>query len=121
MTPVSTSLRFASLFAGPRDTCGLTTDNVAYCWGDNTSGQLGVATTEICGDAGPNTTQVPCATRPRAVDTALRFLWLAVGFQHTCGVATDSRADCWGSNSDGQLGDGTRNDSAIPVRVKDLK
>ncbi|MCP3696411.1 MAG: hypothetical protein GY917_29725, partial [Planctomycetaceae bacterium] len=34
-----------------------------------------------------------------------------------CGIRTDDVAMCWGSNSDGQLGDGTKNDSATPVAV----
>jgi alpha-tubulin suppressor-like RCC1 family protein len=36
---------------------------------------------------------------------------------HTCGLATDGEAYCWGRNSYGQLGDGTSVDEAQPVRV----
>jgi hypothetical protein len=35
-----------------------------------------------------------------------------------CGIATDGNAWCWGSNSKGELGDGSTTPSTIPVRVK---
>jgi alpha-tubulin suppressor-like RCC1 family protein len=35
------ALTFASVTAGYAQTCGLTTDHVAYCWGSGGSGQLG--------------------------------------------------------------------------------
>ncbi|MCX5763981.1 MAG: hypothetical protein NTU67_05025, partial [Gemmatimonadetes bacterium] len=36
-----TALTFASLTAGYQHTCGLTSASAAYCWGLNSSGQLG--------------------------------------------------------------------------------
>ena len=43
--PVSGGLRFASVAAGDTHACGLTTASLAYCWGRNSSGQLGDGTT----------------------------------------------------------------------------
>ena len=42
--PVAGGLSFASVTAGASYTCGLTTANVAYCWGENFGGQLGDGT-----------------------------------------------------------------------------
>jgi alpha-tubulin suppressor-like RCC1 family protein len=42
---VGAGLVFRSVSAGLAHTCGVTTDSVAYCWGLNSSGQLGIATT----------------------------------------------------------------------------
>ncbi|PYO28248.1 MAG: hypothetical protein DMD73_06370 [Gemmatimonadetes bacterium] len=39
--PVAGGLSFASVTAGASYTCGLTTANVAYCWGENFGGQSG--------------------------------------------------------------------------------
>lgn len=41
-----------------------------------------------------------------AAATVLAFWQLSGGSGHTCGVATDSLAYCWGYNGDGQLGAG---------------
>ena len=42
---------------------------------------------------------------------------MKIGGDHTCGLPTDGIAYCWGHNSKGQLGDGTLNDSNVPVAV----
>ena len=39
----------------------------------------------------------------------------------TCALLEDRTVRCWGSNSNGELGDGTFNDSARPVRVQQLE
>lgn len=43
---------------------------------------------------------------------------VATGVSHACGLADDGMALCWGSNGNGQLGDGTRTDRADPVPVE---
>src|SRR5262245_58724607 len=46
------------------------------------------------------------------LDSAAR---IALGSAHSCKVNDDGTARCWGSNANGQLGDGTRIDSLTPV------
>ena len=84
---------FASLTAGAIHNCGLTSAGVAYCWGDNTNGEIGNGTA-----GGPQ-------TAPVAVGGGLTFTELSAGNGFTCGVSGGA-AYCWGSNSDGQLGQG---------------
>lgn len=48
---------------------------------------------------------------------ALAFQSLAAGQGHTCGLAINGAAYCWGDNSFGALGDGTSTDRANPVLV----
>jgi len=45
---------------------------------------------------------------------------LAVGGAHICGITTTGGVKCWGSNSSGQLGDGTTTSSIYPVTVVGL-
>ena len=52
---------------------------------------------------------------------------ISAGGDHTCAVMLDGTARCWGNNSSdssfrmgGVLGDGTRINSNVPVRVIDL-
>ena len=84
--------------------CGLTKGGTAYCWGDNTNGQLGDGT--IYGHA-----------LPKAVVGDLSFVTIAAGDRHTCGLSASGAAFCWGFNSVGQLGDGTTAERLVPTPV----
>ena len=93
-TLVGGSLRWKQVDVGGDHACGVTTVGELYCWGQNASGQLGDGTvTERSG--------------PVAVAGATTS-WssVATGHSHTCAIAADGRAWCWGSNLAGQLGDG---------------
>ncbi len=115
--PVHGGRAFASVSAGgavlgdPSHACGVTRQGAAYCWGSNTDGELGSATTEICRFS------TPCSTTPAPVAGGLTFVSVSAGYQHTCGVTTDGAAYCWGANDDGRLGDGSTTDRRTPVLV----
>jgi alpha-tubulin suppressor-like RCC1 family protein len=103
--PVTGGLPFPSLSAGSDHTCGSTDAETAYCWGRNSSGQLGDGTTTD-------------RNYPDLVSTALSFITVSAGGHHTCGLEeAEFVAHCWGGNFDGQLGDGTLTDSRYPVLV----
>jgi alpha-tubulin suppressor-like RCC1 family protein len=59
----------------------------------------------------------PTASAPAFATAALTFLSVSAGYDHTCGVAIDHRAYCWGHNQDGALGDGTTTDRSTPTPV----
>ena len=98
---------------GGGHSCGVTTDDRAYCWGDNEHGQLGNGT-----NSGPEDCNGwPCSIRPVAVLGGLRFDHVSAGGNHSCGVTTDNRVFCWGYNPNGALGDGTTTTRLTPVAV----
>jgi alpha-tubulin suppressor-like RCC1 family protein len=45
---------------------------------------------------------------------------IAAGWNHTCAIDSDGGVLCWGSNDNGQLGDGSRTDRNHAVAVKNL-
>lgn len=108
-------LTFALVSAGEGlHTCGVVKDvGTAYCWGSNSSGQLGDANTGVDSD-------LPVAVAPPAGSIVpLTFGTITAGQSHTCAVVKDGgRAYCWGGNSFGELGNAQATvDSDIPVAV----
>ena len=99
------ALALRQVSTGGRHTCGVATDNRAYCWGGNTYGQLGIGSTLD-------------RSRPVAVARGLRFTQVSAGSHHTCGVTTDSSIYCWGLNDNGQLGNSSLTPRVRPVLVK---
>lgn len=113
LTPkaVTGGLAFTHISAGSDHTCGITRAGQAWCWGGNGFGQLGTGTAD---------TQLEA---PTLVAGGLTFKSISAGANLTCAVTTSNQAYCWGSDADGELGDGgpisydTRSFSRVPVRV----
>src|SRR2546422_16564 len=107
-TPFAVTLTFTAVTAGDAHTCGVTAAGAAYCWGDNSSGQLGDGTTM--------NRLSPVLVQPPA---RVSFAAVTAGAAHTCGLTpVAGTAYCWGSNSVGQLGDGTTMNRLTPVLVQ---
>lgn len=73
-----------AIAAGGSDSCAIRRDHTAFCWGDNSLGQLGNKTAGF-------------------PDVAA----IAPAGDHTCALATEGAVSCWGSNANGGIGDGT--------------
>lgn len=94
--------------AGRDHSCALKADGSAWCWGANGQRQLGDGT---------------LINRPTPVlvsGLGAGVAQLSTGLRHNCVVKTDGSSRCWGQNFDGRLGDGTTNDSSIPVLVSGM-
>ena len=89
--------------------CAVTFDNQAYCWGRNNKGQLG--------DGSTAQSNVPVAVSTSGVLAGKTIKQVTASYFHTCAIASDKEAYCWGDNTDGQLGDGSTAQSNVPVAV----
>jgi alpha-tubulin suppressor-like RCC1 family protein len=89
-------------------TCAIA-DNSLYCWGRNQVGQLGIGSTQ-------NKSTPTLVSGVLAGKSVTMLSSSGAGAEATCAVA-DSAVYCWGKNGYGQLGNGTRTDSNVPVAV----
>jgi alpha-tubulin suppressor-like RCC1 family protein len=109
-----------TLDAGDWHSMALLEDGTVRIWGDNQFGELGDGTT-----AG--------RTSPTAVPELADVTAIAVGgfigndgrddpvsFAHTLVLLADGTVSAWGSNDDGQLGDGTTSGRLAPIAVPGL-
>ena len=85
-------------------TCAVDQRGRAYCWGDNTSGQLG------SGDAEFTLNPVVVEGLKSEALKDARVVQIATMDNATCALLEDGSVQCWGSNSLGQLGIGTKDD-----------
>lgn len=100
----------AQISAGFGHTCGRSSEGLAFCWGDDSSGELGngagshgQAPTPVVGVGGTGLLQ--------------NVTQISVGSNHTCAVTSGGEAFCWGSDGSGQLGNGAGGSSHTPTRV----
>jgi alpha-tubulin suppressor-like RCC1 family protein len=99
----------ATIDAGGDNSCARLTTGALRCWGSNEKGQLGTG--------GYLYSNIPVAVLA-ASGAELDVAAVSAGGLHTCAVATTGGAlSCWGSRSNGQLGDGVLGYAATPVPV----
>ena len=92
--------------SGFEQSCAILNDGSLVCWGDNNIGQLGVGDT--------TDRNVPASVNLGTDRTALD---IALGQYHSCALLDDKSVKCWGSNGNGELGDGTTTSRNAPVAV----
>jgi len=94
-----------AISSGLDSNCAVTAAGVTECWGANASGQLGNGSTTN------SSTPVVVAGLSSGVAA------IASGDQHSCAANNTGSAQCWGSNGNGQLANGTTHSSAVPVEA----
>lgn len=102
-----------ALTAGLDHTCALFKTKLPYCWGSNRARQLGQ-------DA-PGVASVPqllqLAPLSNGVAPINGIPGISGGRYHTCLITPNRGVQCWGRNSDGQLGDGTQLPRPQPINI----
>lgn len=94
---LSTAAHAKNIALGGNHTCAITDTGNLKCWGDNSSGQLGI------GHNSPATlfNYYSPILDPQDVPVAV-----TAGWKHTCVLLKTGLVKCWGDNSSGQLGTG---------------
>jgi hypothetical protein len=96
-----------SYLVRPRRWCASTVTGSVYCWGYNESGQAGTGDRDY----------VDRATRVEGLSEPIARVKTTPNA--TCALSTSGKVYCWGSNFNGQLGNGkVRGLSLVPEEVR---
>jgi hypothetical protein len=97
----------ALIAAGDTSACALMVDGGVRCWGDTGFGDLGNGNS----DAGSSTAVDVIGLHGPAIQ-------VSVGYSFACVLLASGEVQCWGSNSEGELGLGfVGGQSAVPVTL----
>ena len=94
--------------AGNNSTCAVTAGGGVVCWGWNYYGQLG--------DGTKSDRSIPTPVSGLSIGVQA----VATGGSHACALTSGGGVVCWGSNANGQLGDGTTTERLTPTLVAGL-
>jgi alpha-tubulin suppressor-like RCC1 family protein len=94
-----------ALAAAADYSCSLAGNGTVQCWGYGVSGQLGNGNTAV--------TATPVSVSGLSTTTAIS----AWGYNHTCALLANNEVECWGGNTNGQLGNNSTISSSVPVFV----
>jgi alpha-tubulin suppressor-like RCC1 family protein len=113
LTPVAVAgnPELLSIAAAGRTVCAVANSGELLCWGNGAEGELGNG-------------QSASSAVPVAVSGGLQLFAPAIGAnasgQATVCASTLDAAYCWGKNSDGEIGDGTKENRNVPTAVTGL-
>ena len=106
-----------AIAAGGAHMCAVLAGGGIDCWGRNTEGQIGMSP---FGSPDECASGDPCSTTPVQVSGIAGATAVTASGFHTCALLVPGKAKCWGENGDGQLGDGTTDNSSAPVAVSGI-
>ena len=94
---------------GYKFSVALKQDGTVWSWGQNNDGELGLG----------NTTEYD---EPQQItEITEKITDVKTGYYHSIALTEKGEVYTWGYNGNGQLGNGTREDSLVPVKVTGLK
>ncbi len=105
------NVTYLTMNAGSRHSCGVAQGGVAYCWGYNGDGQLGIGA--VAGGSGP----VFALPQPTGTIGNLTFAQVSAGRYHNCSLTLAGVGYCWGINVDGRLGTGGNAAASSPTTI----
>jgi hypothetical protein len=109
-----------ALTLGRTHSCALTPSGGVRCWGRNNQGQLGDTTlTDRPSPVFAQMATLFLQGQPLLgqATTLNQVVGIIAGQTHNCARRVNGRVLCWGSNVDGQIGDGTTTNRPLAVGV----
>ena len=102
--------QFRVMAAAGRTACGATVTGELLCWGNGADGELGNGQFDVV------------ATTPTPVGGGVQYADVAIGANAAgqatvCATTFTAVVYCWGKNSDGEIGDGTKQRKSLPTAV----
>ncbi|HTS38726.1 MAG TPA: hypothetical protein VMH04_23840 [Candidatus Solibacter sp.] len=86
--------RTTQVSTGAYHTCALKMDGTVWCWGRNNEGELGRGTNSSFG-----------ADFPTQIVNLANVVQVAAGGYHTCAMLAGGAVQCWGRNTEDQVGE----------------
>lgn len=115
--PMASGVRVTQVATGWLHDCVLFSSDIVQCSGLNQSGELGRGRNASC-RAGEADGSCTFNGEPGPVAGSLRFRSVVAGLQHSCALTKGGVAYCWGRNTAGQTGIGTRSIAVyVPTAV----
>ena len=102
-----------SVDGGLYHSCAHLNNGTIACWGSNADGMLGSTSVALGGTS----------ATPVLVEGITTAIQVSAGWTHSCALLTGGTVECWGSNSEGQLGSTSvalGGVSATPVLVEGI-
>lgn len=104
--------RWAAIASGSAHTCALTDLGRVYCWGDDRRGAVG-------NDGAAQTVPFTTPTEVAGFPSGVTLEAIGAGEDFSCALDAGIAVYCWGSNTNGRLGDPEVSDlAALPNRVQ---
>jgi alpha-tubulin suppressor-like RCC1 family protein len=101
--------RVVSISTGDQFSLALCSDGTVASWGYNNVGQLGIG--------GTTDSSVPVMVDASGALAGKTVVGISAGVSHSLALCSDGKVVAWGSNTSGQLGNGTYVSSSLPVNV----
>jgi len=98
----------AAVSAGGNLTCAVLVGGGVKCWGANTNGELGNGSPPVFGDQGLVSGVERSPVPVDVVGLASDVVAVTTGAAHACALTRAGGVKCWGANTNGELGNGSR-------------
>ena len=104
-------VKIKEISAGNSHAVAIDEEGKVYTWGNNWSGQLGDGTT--------TRSNIPICISDISTNL-INIKEISAGHNYTVAIDENGKVYAWGDNDSGELGDGTTEDSRVPICISDI-